>query len=44
MQKTFITWNVTNWATIFLMAVSGGMILSLVVKAFQKKSEAVADA
>jgi len=36
MEDTIITWNVTNWITIVLMAALGYLLLALVAQGFQR--------
>lgn len=36
METTIISWTPTNWATVFLMALGGFVILKLSLSAFNK--------
>lgn len=39
---TYISWNATNWATVFLMAVGGFLILKVIGIGIQKARGAAA--
>lgn len=36
MEDTIITWNITNWITIVIMAALGFLLLALVAQVFHK--------
>lgn len=36
MEETILTWNVTNWITVVLMAALGFLLLALVAQVFHK--------
>lgn len=36
MEETILTWNVTNWITVMIMAALGFMLLALVAQVFHK--------
>ena len=36
MQETILTWNVTNWITVVLMAALGFLLLALVAQVFHR--------
>lgn len=40
MEKTYLSWNVTNWITVVLMAAIGFMLLSLFSQFWQKRRAA----
>lgn len=40
MQETFISWNVTNWITIVLMAAIGFALLAVAQKFVQSRTAA----
>jgi hypothetical protein len=36
MEPTIITWNATNWATVFLMVLGGFLVLKCITLGVQK--------
>lgn len=36
MEETILTWNITNWITVVIMAALGFMLLALVAQLFHK--------
>lgn len=36
MEETILTWNVTNWITVVIMATLGFLVLALVAQLFHK--------
>jgi hypothetical protein len=36
MEETILTWNVTNWITVVIMAALGFLLLALVAQVFHK--------
>lgn len=38
MNENILTWNVTNWITVVLMAAVGFMILTVIAKGFHKST------
>lgn len=39
MNGTILTWNVTNWITVILMAAVGYMLIGLGMKYYQSKQQ-----
>jgi hypothetical protein len=37
MEETVLTWNVTNWITVILMAATGFFILGVLQKWYQQR-------